>query len=88
MHKKQIALLVDHPENDFSIEICRGAKAAARQQDIELCILYGGYVTQNDQEYDYAIHLKDSKTGILIGNNVSEKSAKECFSRLTFSIIK
>lgn len=53
MHKKQIALLVDHPENNFSIEICRGAKAAARQQDIELCILYGGYVTQNDQEYEY-----------------------------------
>ena len=46
------------------------------------------YLIQNDQEYDYAIHLKDSKTGILIGNNVSEKSAKECFSRLTFSIIK
>lgn len=42
----------------------------------------------NDEEYDYAIHLKDSKTGILIGNNVSEKSAKECFSRLTFSIVK
>lgn len=42
----------------------------------------------NDEEYDYAICLKDSGTGILIGNNVSENSAKECFSRLKFSIVK
>ena len=39
----------------------------------------------NDEEYDYAIHLKDSKTGILIGNNVSEKSAKECLSLIHIS---
>lgn len=40
----------------------------------------------NDTEYDYAVMIQDSNTGILIGNNVSEESARECFERLTFSI--
>ncbi len=40
----------------------------------------------NDAEYDYAIMLQGSKTGILIGNAVSEESARECFERLTFSV--
>ncbi|MGM9941446.1 MAG: diguanylate cyclase domain-containing protein [Bulleidia sp.] len=53
MERKQIALLVDHPENNFSIEICRGAKAAAREKGIALYIFYGGYVTENDREYEY-----------------------------------
>ncbi len=42
----------------------------------------------NDTEYDYVVLIKESNTGVLIGNNVSEKSAKECFNRLTISIAK
>ncbi len=42
----------------------------------------------NDTEYDYVVLIKESDTGVLIGNNVSEKSAKECFDRLTISIAK
>lgn len=53
MERKQIALLVDHPENNFSIEICRGARTAAMEKDIELFILYGGFVTENDRDYEY-----------------------------------
>lgn len=37
----------------------------------------------NDSEYNYAILIKDSSTGLILGNNVSEESAKECFNRLT-----
>lgn len=53
MERKQIALLVDHPENNFSIEICRGARTAAMEKDIELFILYGGFVAENDRDYEY-----------------------------------
>lgn len=42
----------------------------------------------NDTEYDYVVLIKESDTGVLIGNNVSEKSAKECLDRLTISIAK
>lgn len=53
MPRKQIALLVDQPENNFSIEICKGAIAAARHQDIELYIIYGGFVKENSQDFEY-----------------------------------
>lgn len=43
---------------------------------------------QDDEnaEYNYAILIKDSHTGIILSNVTSEESAKECFSRLTFSV--
>ena len=41
-----------------------------------------------DAEYDYAILIEESETGIILGNNVSEDSAKECFERLHFEIKK
>ena len=40
----------------------------------------------NDTEYNIAVLINDSNTGILLGNAVSEDSAKECFERLTISI--
>lgn len=40
----------------------------------------------NGSEYNYAILIKGSNTGIVLGNPVSEESAKECFSRLTFTV--
>ncbi len=36
----------------------------------------------NDSEYDYVILVNGTNTGVLLGNNVSEESAKECFERL------
>ena len=40
----------------------------------------------NDVEYNYAILVRGSDTGVVIGNMVSEKSAKECFDRLTIAV--
>ena len=37
----------------FFIEICRGAKAAAADLDIKLFILYGGYVEETTENYEY-----------------------------------
>ena len=44
--------------------------------------------SDQDAEYDYAILIEESETGIILGNNVSEDSAKECFERLHFEIKK
>lgn len=40
----------------------------------------------NDTEWNYCIELDGGKTGILLGNIVSQDSAKEVFSRLTIEI--
>lgn len=40
----------------------------------------------NNSEYDIAILIGDSHTGILLGNTTSEESARECFERLTISV--
>ena len=40
----------------------------------------------NGSEYNYAILIKGSNTGIVLGNPVSEESAKECFNRLTITV--
>lgn len=37
----------------------------------------------NDSEYNYAILIEGSSTGLILANDVSEESAKECFNRLT-----
>lgn len=37
------------------------------------------------KEYNYAILVGESNTGVLLGNMVSQESAKECFDRLTIS---
>lgn len=40
----------------------------------------------NDSEFNIAILIGDSNTGILLGNLTSEESARECFNRLTISL--
>lgn len=40
----------------------------------------------NGAEFNYAIRLNGSNTGIVLGNNVSESSAKDCFNRLSFEL--
>lgn len=37
-------------------------------------------------EYNFAILIKDSDTGIILGNLISEESAKECFNRMTITV--
>ncbi len=39
-----------------------------------------------DTEYDRAILVGDSDTAILLGNTVSEESARDCFEHLTISV--
>ena len=40
----------------------------------------------DNSEFNYVVLVGDSKTGLIIGNNVSEESAKECFERLTITL--
>ena len=40
----------------------------------------------NDSEFNYAVLIKGSNTGVVIGNPISEESAKECFDRITISV--
>lgn len=40
----------------------------------------------NDSEYNYAILIKGSNTGVVLGNPVSKESAKECFDRMTITV--
>lgn len=40
----------------------------------------------NDTEFNYAILIKDSQTGVLLGNQTSEESAREVFNRLEISL--
>lgn len=40
----------------------------------------------NGSEYNYVILINDSSTGIILGNPVSEESAKECFNRLSITV--
>lgn len=40
----------------------------------------------NGTEFNFAILVKDSNTGIILGNLISEESAKECFDRMTITV--
>ncbi len=39
----------------------------------------------DNKEFNYVIYVHGSNTALLIGNNVSEESARECFNRLTIT---
>lgn len=40
----------------------------------------------NGSEYNYAILIKGSNTGIVLGNPISKESAKECFDRMAITV--
>lgn len=42
----------------------------------------------NDSEFNIVILINESNTGILLGNTISEDSARECFERLMISLDK
>ncbi len=39
----------------------------------------------NNEEYNYAIMVTGSKTGLLLSSQVSEQSARDCFDRMTIT---
>lgn len=39
--------------------------------------------TYDEEEFNYAILLKETDTGIILANAISEETARECFERLT-----
>lgn len=43
------------------------------------------FYSYNNEEFNYIIKVDNSNTGVLLGNDVSEQSAKEVFEKLTFS---
>lgn len=58
------------------------SRAKVIKQDIKDGLEYTFY-SYNDTEYNYVIKVSSSKTGILLGNNISQSSAEDCFDRLT-----
>lgn len=64
------------------------------QYDEKVKVLDSGKVGENEflfysydnSEFNYVVLVGDSKTGLIIGNNVSEESAKEVFERLTITL--
>ena len=46
------------------------------------------FYSYNSSEYNYIIKVKDSKTGILLGNPHTQEEAEKCFKLLTFSLEK
>jgi hypothetical protein len=71
------SIYIDSIENDEDAEIIE-------QGEKDNC----SYVMWNygGSEYDYVIMINGTDTGILLGNNVSEESARECFDRLTIAV--
>lgn len=53
MKKITIGLLVDEVDNNFTNEICRGAKQAADELDVNLITFFGGYLRSQCQDYSY-----------------------------------
>ena len=47
--------------------------------------LFWEYDGDDGTQYNYVIWIEDAGVGVLLHNTASEESARECFSRLTFS---
>ena len=48
---------------------------------------FWSYDNEEYKEYNIVASIKDSNIGILLGNPISEESARECFDRLTISMV-
>lgn len=46
------------------------------------------FYSYNDSEFNYIIKIDGSNTGILLGNSNSKQEAKDCFNRLSISLVK
>ncbi len=65
-----------------SLSGMEGAKVIGTGERADIEYIFWCY---NDTEYNYAVLVKGSKTGAVVGNNISQASAEECMGRLTFS---
>ena len=70
---------VSNAKNDSKANIIE----TSSKGDIEY--VFYSYSNTDDNEWNYIIKVKDSKTGLIIGNPNSEKEAKEVFDRLTIT---
>ena len=70
---------VSNAKNDSKSNIIE----TSSKGDIEY--VFYSYSNADDNEWNYIIKVKDSKTGLIIGNPNSEKEAKEVFDRLTIT---
>ena len=43
------------------------------------------FYTYNNTEWNYIIKIVNSNSGLLLGNNISEESARDCFERLVIT---
>lgn len=73
----------DYSQYVVAVENDENAKVIASSEQDGNEYIFWSY---NDNEYNYAILIKDSNTGVILGNVVSEESAKECFARLEITI--
>lgn len=70
---------VSNAKNDSKSNIIE----TSSKDDIEY--VFYSYNNNDDNEWNYIIKVKNSKTGLIIGNQNSEKEAKEVFDRLTIT---
>ena len=70
---------VSNAKNDSKSNIIE----TSSKDDIEY--VFYSYSNNDDNEWNYIIKVKNSKTGLIIGNQSSEKEAKEVFDRLTIT---
>lgn len=76
---EQYASYVDAVSSDDSAKVIETSSKDSNQY------VFWSY---NDSEFNIVILIGDSNTGILLGNAISEESARECFNRLTIRLDK
>lgn len=76
---EQYASYVDAVNSDDSAKVIESSTKDSNQY------VFWSY---NNSEFNIVILVGDSNTGILLGNAISEESARECFNRLTISLDK
>lgn len=59
------------------------AKVIAENSEDNIEYVFYSY---NNSEYNYVIKIKNSNTGILLGNPNSQEEAEKCFELLTFTL--
>lgn len=70
--------------NKYISSIGSDSKTQIIESDTKNGLEYTFFV-YNDSEWDYIIKIEGSNTGLILGNRVSEESARECFNRLTIT---
>ena len=77
MHGEMYNQYVESAQYDEKVKVIDSGKIGENE------FLFYEY---NNSEFNYVVLVRDSNTGLIIGNNVSEESARECFERLEISL--